>query len=184
MQPESLFPYLQRRVDSTANPPHRRPLDHDLEVVIYHDTTPPSGDPSSPLLLEQLEIHKLSAEDAYAIALENLAAFAESGLMELKTFGQPGAERHFVLLSDHRLASACLLLPYLREEIADLLGTDELCAMVPQQASLVVFPKRDRAFCERMLSLIREVEADADRPLTMGLFELTAAGPVAFRDEV
>jgi hypothetical protein len=183
MRTDQLFPYLQRRVDDPTKYPHRFQLDHDLEVVLHTESLPPKGD-ATPVLLEQLEILGLSIVDAHSAALDNLGTFAEGEAFELQTIGQPGAEHHFVLMAAHPLVASMVLLPYLRAEMADLLGTDDLCALVPQQETLVVFPKRDRQFRQNMLTLVREVEADAPKLLTWELFELTDDGPRAVRDEV
>ena len=66
------------------------------------------------------------------------------------------------------------MLPDLFEHACEVLQAKELLACVPQRESLVVFPKRERPDRERLVNKLREIEADAQRPLTFELFELAS----------
>ena len=46
----------------------------------------------------------------------------------------------------------------------------------------MVLPKRDRAYRELIVGKLRELEADARRPISFGLFEVTADGVIAFHE--
>lgn len=120
----------------------------------------------------------LSPEEARRIALENLARFAdESPDLSVQVLGSPGGPIHLLLYADHPLASACLLLPDLYGHAAEMLHETDLLACVPQAESLVVFPAAIR---EAVVTKLREIEADAARPLTFELFSLSANGVVPF----
>ncbi len=53
---------------------------------------------------------------------------------------------------------------------------------MPQRESLVVLPKRDRAYRELIVGKLRELEADARRPISFGLFEVSPDGVREFHD--
>ena len=126
----------------------------------------------------------LTADEAHDRALENLTRFAEeSPDLTIEVLGSPGDPVHLLLYSDHPLASACLLLPDLYEEACERLQTAEVCAVVLQRESLVVFPKRDRAAREALVAKLRELEADVAEPISFGVFELTAVGVRELADD-
>jgi len=154
------------------------------EIAIGHGLVSQLVDDAGALVTtDQLREAGLTPEQARAIALENLACFAdESQDLSIQVLGAPGDPLHFLLYSDHPLASACLLLPDLHEHAAEVLQEADLLACVPQRESLVVFPKRDAASRERMVAQLRAIEADAPHPLTFALFSLAASGATPFSE--
>lgn len=171
-----IYPYLVL----TPNGP---PVGHGLFVQLFEDSESALGLIHAPISSKQLEDARLNAEGALSIALENLARFAdESPALSIQVLGNPGEAAHFLLYSDHARAASCLLLPDLFEHACEVLQATELMACVPQRESLVVFPKRDRAFREGLLKRLREIEADAAWPLTFELFELVAGSVTAFSE--
>jgi hypothetical protein len=182
MQTENLYPYLMLGLPGPDFEAVSLPVGHGLCAVLCEDV--PSGDGvlQKPVTAGDLTAANLTAEQAHGLALDNLTRFALTDEMPPQPFGGPGRDVHFLLYSDHRLAAACLRAPPIYEEAREHLGTAELCACVPQQQSLVVFAKRDRAFRERVLAVLRQAEADAEKPLNFGLFELSAAGVRPFEE--
>ena len=170
MNHEKLFPHLVRGMQSPDHPD----VGHGLVVQLIEHLESKQGRVSP----EQLQEAGLSPENARRIALENLARFAdESPDLSVQVLGTPGGPIHLLLYADHPLASACLLLPDLYEHAAEMLHETELLACVPQAESLVVFPAAIR---EAVVAKLREIEADAARPLTFELFSLSANGVVPF----
>ena len=62
------------------------------------------------------------------------------------------------------------------------LNETDLLACVPQRKSLVVFPKRDRAYRESIVGKLRDIEADARHPLTFELFSVSPSGIAPFAE--
>ncbi|HEY3788956.1 MAG TPA: hypothetical protein VGL71_08880 [Urbifossiella sp.] len=132
---------------------------------------------------DQLREAKLGFEEAYHLALDNLIHFAdESPELSIQVLGKPGDAVHFLLYSDHPLASSCLLLPDLFDQACEELQMTELCACVPQRESLVIFPKGNRLDRDRIVGQLRAIEADADHPLSFELFELSPRGVKEFQE--
>ena len=148
-------------------------MGHGLFAQLFEDCESGSGIVHATINPDQLRDANLGASEAHRIALDNLIRFADdSPNLSLQVLGNPGEPIHFLLYSDHPRASSCLLLPDLYEHTCDVLQETELMACVPQCESLVVFPKRDRAYREALVAKLREIEADATKPLTFELFEL------------
>ncbi|MFO0802259.1 MAG: hypothetical protein U0791_03950 [Gemmataceae bacterium] len=172
---ERLFPALRTGLLHPEWEPVCPAIGHGLVVQLY--------DGDSAVGPEQLHAANLAAEDAHRIAIENLARFAdESPDLTIQVLGNPGDAVHLLLYSDHPHASACLLLPDLHEHAAEELRETDLLACVPQRESLVVFPKRDRAYRESIVRKLREIEADATHPLTFELFALSVNGVSPFSE--
>jgi hypothetical protein len=171
----NLFPGLVAGLLNPEWEPVCPAIGHGLNVQLY--------DGDSAVGPERLREANLAVEDAHRIAIENLGRFADdSPDLSIQVLGNPGDAVHFLLYSDHPHASACLLLPDLYEQAAVELKETELLACVPQRESLVVFPKRDRAYRESIIRKLREIEADARHPLTFELFSLTATGLTPFSE--
>lgn len=177
MDSTKLFPYLVRGplpADTTAVAVS---IGHGLFAQIFEDRDEGGKLVHGAVGAEQLRETGLTVEDVHRVALDNLAKFAESDpALSIQILGKPGDAVHFLLYSDHPRAAACLRLPDLYEEARERLQTDEVLALAPQWESLVVLPKRDREFRDRLIGKLREVEADAERPLSFDLFELTPSG--------
>lgn len=184
MKPDHLFPYLVPGPPSLDGEPIALPVGHGVWAILFEDADSSGGLTHTPVTPERLRAAGLTPAEAHARALDNLARFAaDSPDLSIQVLGNPGEPVHFLLYSDHPRAAACLLLPDLYEEACERLGTTEVCAVVPQRESLVVFPKRDRAYREGLVAKLREVEADATHTIGFGLFELTAEGVRELREE-
>jgi hypothetical protein len=184
VNPDRLFPYLVRGLLNPEWEPACVRVGHGLWAQLFEDHEESVGVVHATVSPDQLRAAGLTADDAHARALANLVRFADDDPnLSIQVLGNPDDPVHFLLYSDHPRAAACLRLPDLYEEACDLLKTTEVCAVVPQRESLVVLPKRDRAYREQIVAKLREVEADAERPLSFDLFELTADGVREFRGE-
>jgi hypothetical protein len=173
---DNLFPYL---LPGLLNPDWASicvPVGHGVHATLFEDHESEHGIVHTTVSPDQLRAAGLSADEAHRIALANLAEFAEGEELSMQMLGGVGDPINFLLVSDHPRAAACLRLPDLYETARQVLRSDELCAVVPQRESLVVLPKRTRAYREMVVGKLREIEADADRPISFGLFELTPAG--------
>jgi hypothetical protein len=184
VNPDRLYPYL---VPGLLNPDWESicvPAGHGVLAQLFEDTETPTGIVHTAVSPDQLQAAGLTTEEAHARALENLDRFAdESPNMTIELVGGPGEPAHCYLYCDHPRAAACLRLPGLYEEACERLQTTEVVAVVPQWESLVMFPKRDRAARDALVGKLRELEAEAERPICFGLFELTPVGVREFREE-
>jgi hypothetical protein len=180
---EQLYPYL---FPGLLNPEWATlcpEVGHGLVIQLFQDNESEHGIVHATIGPDELRGANLTPEEAHRIALDNLVRFADdSPDLSIQVLGAPGDPVHFLLHSDHPRASACLLLPDLYEQAADVLKESDLLACVPQRESLVVFPKRDRAYREMLVGKLREIEADARRPLTFELFALSKSGVVPFSE--
>lgn len=173
MNLDALYPNLVRGPTNAACVP----VGHGIGVELIVD-----GE-AAPVTPDRLRAAGLSVQEAHARALDNLAHFAdESPDLSVDVLGGVDDAVHLLVYCDHPRAAACLLLPDLYEEACDRLHTTEVCAVVPQRESLVVMPKRDAAYRERVVAMLREQEADALHPLSFGVFELTAEGVHEFTE--
>ena len=178
MKTENLYPYL---VPGLLNPGWADaavPVGHGLFACLYEDHESPAGIVHTTVSPEQLAEAGLTAAEAHRLALDNLDRFAEAdGRLSIQMLGAVGDAVNFLLYSDHPRAAACLRLPDLYGHSRELLKADALCAVAPQRESLVVFPDRSPEYRALIVGKLRRIEADAQWPLSLGLFELTAAGP-------
>lgn len=183
LNPDNLFPYL---VPGLPNPDWESiclPVGHGVYAALFEDHESEHGIVHATVNPDQLRAAGLTAEEAHAVALDNLVAFADGEELSMQMLGDVGDPINFLLISDHPRAASCLLLPDLYDTARQVLRADELCAVVPQRESLVVLPKRDRAYREMVVGKLREIEADADRPISFGLFELTPDGVREFAEK-
>jgi hypothetical protein len=183
MELTNVYPYL---VPGLFNPAWEEivlPLGHGVYVTLFEDHESEAGIVHATVSPDALRDAGLTAEEAHRVALENLERFAAGDQLSAKMLGRPGEPVNFLLFSGHPRAAACLRLPQLYEQARQLLGTDEICACVPQRESLIVLPKRDRAYRTMMVAKLREIEADARRPISFELFELTWAGVLEFAEQ-
>ncbi|MBX9584658.1 MAG: hypothetical protein K2X87_30515 [Gemmataceae bacterium] len=177
MNTEHLFPYLVRDLPNPDWADLAVPVGHGLSAVVFEDHESAAGPVHTPVSPDQLRAAGLTPAEAHRLALDNLDRFAEAdGRLSIQMLGAVGDPVHFLLYSDHPRASACLRLPDLYDHSRDLLKADALCAVVPQRDSLVVFPDRGPAYRDLIVGKLRQIEADAEHPLSFGLFEVTTAG--------
>ncbi|MBN9518359.1 hypothetical protein J0H58_07555 [bacterium] len=183
MNPDHLYPYLVPGLINPGWEPVCVAVGHGVWAQLFTDTEAAAGIVHTTVSPEQLRDAGLTPEEAHARALENLVRFADdSPDLSIQLLGNPGDAVNFLLYCDHPRAAACLRLPDLYEQACDLLKATEVCAVVPQRESLVVLPKRDRAYREMIVGKLRELEADANRPISFELFELTPAGVREFHE--
>jgi hypothetical protein len=189
MNQNNLYPYLMPGLISPAQEEITLPLGHGVRVMLFEDHEAPGGIVHSMLMPDALKASGLEAGEAHRIALENLqrwfeaAWVAEEEVLSMKMIGNPGDEWNFLLFSGHARAAACLRLPDLYLRSKALLRSDALCACVPQRESLIVLPQRDRRYREALIARVRQIEADARRPISFELFELTREGVQPFAEE-
>ena len=179
MQLGNVYPYL---VPGLLNPDWERiavPVGHGVYATLFEDHESDDGIVHATVSPEALEAAGLTPEAAHAAALDNLERFAAGGVawgLSLKMIGRPGEAVHFLLLCDHPRAAACLRLRDLYDQASRLLESAGVCACAPQRESLVVLPERDRAYREMIVGKLREIEAEARRPISFELFELSRDG--------
>jgi uncharacterized protein YtpQ (UPF0354 family) len=178
----NVFPYLVPGLSRPAFEEINLPIGNGLYATLFVDSDTEDGVVHRTVTADDLKALNLTAEQAHATALENLTRFADSDRLSAKMFGRPDREFHFILYSDHPRAAACLRVRSIYEEAREHLETDAICAVVPHRESLVVFPMRDRAYREKLVAKLREIEGDVERPLTFALFELTAGGVRPFEE--
>lgn len=173
MPTETLYPYLLAGPLPPEQAELALPVGHGLFAVLFDDP----GTSPIPVSADALRAAGLDPAEAHRLALDNLDRFAESdGRLSIQELGGPGQAVHFLLYSDHPRASACLRLPDLYDHSRELLKADALCAVVPQRDSLVVFPDRSPEYRVQVVAKLRAIEADAEHPLSFGVFELTPDG--------
>lgn len=176
MKTENLFPYLVPGPHDPAAADLAVPVGHGLYAVLFDDAEPDVLG-QRPVTAEQLRAAGLTPADAHRHALDNLDRFAEADPgLSVQVLGDSAGPAHWLLYSDHPRAAACLRLPDLYDHSRELLGADALSACVPQAESLVVFADRGPDHRAAVVAKLRAIEADAARPLSFGLFELTPAG--------
>lgn len=186
MELNNVYPYL---VPGLFNPDWENitiPIGHGVYVTLFEDHESENGIVHTTVAPEAIEAAGLTPEDLHRTALENLERFATSDApwgLSMKMLGRPGEPVNFLLISDHPRAAACLRLRFLYQQASQLLQAQELCACAPQRESLVVFPKRDRAYRQMIVDRLREIEAEARRPISFELFELTPDGVIPFVEE-
>lgn len=180
MNLDNIYPYLVPGLIGPEFETVSIPLGHDVYVVIFEDHEAEAGIVHSIVTPYKLQVSGLDIAHLHQQAMQNLEQFAERDDIGIKMLGQPGEEVNFLLFHGHARASACLLLSNLYGLAQNWLESDELCACVPQRETLVVFPKRDRAYREFLIGKLKEIEGDARRPITFELFELTPDGVVPF----
>lgn len=177
MKPENLYPYLLADTPDPTRADLVVPVGHGLYADLFEDDETPGGLVHRPVTAADLRAAGLTAADAHRLALDNLGRFADTGEgLSIQLLGGPGDPVHLLLYSDHPRAAACLRLPDLYDHSRDLLGADDLLALVPQAESLVILPNRGPEYRQAVIEKLKAAEADADRPLGFGLFELRPEG--------
>jgi hypothetical protein len=177
MKTEHLFPYLVRDLPNPDWADIALPVGHGLFAALFEDHESAAGLAHAAVSPDQLRAAGMTPAEAHRLALDNLDRFAEAdGRLSIQMLGAVGDPVNFLLYSDHPRASACLRLPDLYDHSRELLKADALCAVVPQRESLVVFPDRGPAYRDLIVGKLRRIEADAERPLSFGVFEVMPAG--------
>ena len=172
---DTLYPYVVPASylpasDSTSRE-LARPLGHELYVMLVFDLHGAVRN----AIAKDLARLGLTAEKAHERALQNLEKLLQDEKIQMAVFHGPMG-KPFVLVGGSWAAATSLLVPGLRDLVAERLATKEICASIPHREALLLFAKGDRAYRDQMRALVREKESDGTKPLTFGLFELTDAG--------
>jgi hypothetical protein len=179
MELSNVYPYL---VPGLFNPDWESitiPVGHGVYATLFEDHESDGGIVHATVAPDAILAAGLTPDEIHRIALENLEQFATGESqwgLSMKMIGRPGDAVNFLLISDHPPAAACLRLRSLYAQASQLLQSTEVCACAPQRESLVVLPKRDRDYREMIVGKLREIEADARRPISFELFELSGEG--------
>jgi hypothetical protein len=131
---------------------------------------------------EDLQMMKLTPDEAYEQAISNLDKLFRSGEIKTRVFQNGPRGQPFILAGGHWAAAAAILLPKLREIAMGALKTDSICVSIPHREAMLIFPKGDSASRDEFRKIILEREGDGKKPLTFELFELTAEGAKEMRD--
>jgi hypothetical protein len=168
MKSDQLHPHIvpERRDNSTVQ---LHPIGHGLAVELMFDIGGAlMGFPGRPEVLTEMN---LTPEEAYSRAIQNLGRLAASGGLPMAVVPDgPSSMRYFVS-AGHWASADAILLPGLARQLTAPLGTDALCASIPQ--ALFVFPVGTTVSRAAMRQFIHEKEGDGAKPLTQGLFRLT-----------
>ncbi len=106
----------------------------------------------------------LTAEEARAIALENLVSLVERKALSPTVTGD--GDHGMLMFVDHWLAATCVLLPGLWGLAREALGTGELVASVPHRDALLVFPMGTAESRAAVTSAITIAERGVRKPIT------------------
>src|SRR5207244_2952464 len=104
----------------------------------------------------------------------------KGGAVTMRLFKGPQG-KPFIIFTDHWLSASCVLLPDLSKLAMKNLGTENFCICLPQCDAMLLFPAADEAFRKEMMSVIREKEADARKPLSFEIFQLDSTGIHEFK---
>jgi hypothetical protein len=154
------------------------PLGHEVYTVLVEDCDG-SGRNVVPA---ELEAAGLDADQAHALAVENLIRLARNRRFQAHLYLSP-SNIPFMAWHGHWLIAACLRLPYLYRLAKKHLPTQQLCVSIPHPGAMVLFPMANRTLRDEMRALIREKEGGEPEPITWELFSLTPDGVSAFYEE-
>lgn len=179
--PAKLYPYIvpAAYLDHQAPGPEglTYPLGHGLYATLVQDFDGMVRNIQG----EELAAAKLTPKQAHARAIENLATLVESGAVTIRRFNGPQG-KPFIIFTDHWLSAACVLLPDLRILATKNLETDTFCICLPQRDSMLIFPAADPSYRTEIMAVVRKNEADAQKPLSFGLFQLGTSGIHEFQE--
>lgn len=154
------------------------PLGHGLHIALVHDL----GGVVRNVLPEDLSSLGLTADEAKRRAIQNLESLASSGVIGQRRFDSGPGKKPFVLFGGHWAASACILLPELRQMGVRNVRSEAICICIPHREALLMFPKGDKGYRDAMQTMIKERESDGRKPLTFELFEITSSGIVELKE--
>src|ERR1700722_354061 len=155
-----------------------KPLGHSTHVTLVEDMDGAVKSVKS----EDLNAINLTPTQAYAKAIENMENLLISGVIQMQLFAQGPDGKPFIHLGGHWEAAACFLLPNMPNVAKTSLHTEEICLSIPHREALLIFAKEDRAYRDRMRAMIKEMEGNSPKPLTLGLFTFHADVPVALQE--
>lgn len=171
----SIYPYLVTEAYPAPDDPQlRRPLGHGLSIQLVLD----EDGLLRPCGAQELQRRGIRPDAAYAQAQANLHRLMQQGVLDTRIHTSPQGRR-YALVEGHWAAAGAILLPELRATLTADFGTD-LVAAVPHREALVVGPAGDPDELAPLSALVAQLHADGTKPLSTGLFRLTAQGPVEF----
>ncbi len=173
LQHSDIYPYIISKdypsPDSTSGIAYS--IGHELKATLVRET----GDLVTNISKQEIDEMKLSVNQAWLLAIENLKTKFRNGDINAAIFNGP-RDKPFLLIGGHWLAASIILLPNLYEWAQQNFNTDTLCASIPHRAALLIFEKVDTGYLTDMIKMIKEKESNEPKQLSFGLFELTSNG--------
>jgi hypothetical protein len=173
---EKIFPYLvpSEYLKHGALQPDQitRLLGHDLYIVLVQEL---NGSVRN-VLPTDLQKLGLTPQQAQAKADENLGALIKKQTIKSSVFPNGPGGKPFALFGGHWAAAAAATWTGLHGALSKALGSEALIVSVPHREAMLVFRDGDAAYVESVKTMIREKEADGQKPLTWELFTLTKDG--------
>ncbi len=176
MKLDSIYPYLMPGLISADWEPVSVNLGHGIYATLFEDNEGEKGIVHKTVSPDDIASSEYTAAQLHDRALDNLVRSVQNGDVAIQMAGKPGGEFNFLLFTQHPRACACLRLPNLYQLAFEYLQVVEICACVPQRESLVVMPARTAEYRQSMVRKLREIEADARRPISFELFNVTESG--------
>lgn len=176
MKPELLYPYIVTReyLEHGAPQPDgfTKPLGEDLYVTLVCDLNGVVRN----VLPADLEQAGLGADEALARSQANLEKLIHSQVIHSTVLPKGPHEKPFILFGGHWAAAATCTWSGLHRIAARALGTERLVLSIPHREAMIIFSDGDPEYIRAMKTMIREKEADGEKPLTWDLFILTPDG--------
>ncbi len=175
-KPELLYPYVitKEYLEHGAPQPDgfTKPLGNGLYITLVCDLNGVVRN-ILPTDLAQLD---LSADEALVRSQANLDQLIQSQKIRSTVFPNGPNGKPFILFGGHWAASAVCSWSGLHRISARALGTERLVLSIPHREAMLIFPEGDAAYIQAMKKMIRDKEADGQKPLTWDLFDLTPDG--------
>ena len=168
MQTESLYPYIVPKAYLQYQRPEdfARSLGHDVYVVLMKELRGVAGNVTA----NELSSLKLSADEAYAIALGNLEKLFKGGIIKAQKFPDGPSGKPFIVIAGHWDAAAVPLLDRFADFAKKNIGQEEVWLSIPRQGISLVFPAGDTTHDSAVRGFIREHEGNEGKPITFELF--------------
>ncbi len=173
---ESLYPYVvpKEYLEHGAPQPDgiTRSLGHGLYIVLVFDLNGMVRN----VLPSDLESLGLRPEQAIAKADQNLGSLITSQTLKSTVFPSGPQNKPFALFGGHWSAASAGTWTGLFNILSKALASEQLVVSLPHRDALIVFADGDTSYINAMKTMIREREADGQKPLTWELFTLTNNG--------
>jgi hypothetical protein len=168
MQANSIYPsivskpYLQyQRQEDFA-----LPIGHDAYIVLFKELRGLAGNVTA----DDLAALRLTAEQAYSIALENLERLFKEGAIKAQKISDGPGGKPFIVVAGHWDAAAVVLLPRFSEFVAKNLGQTDICLSIPRQGIALAFTNGDENYRNLIRTFVRQNEGHERKLITFGLF--------------
>jgi hypothetical protein len=159
--------------DHVEPPPLRTPVSERLErVLVYFDV---SNGTITWITPDMLDGWRVTADEAEAVALSNLAAALASASIEHTDIE---GVRLGIVTTILPFKTALILAPNLKEVVSPVLGWP-LRAVIPDWDFLYLWDARHTAFMERVGGVVVDQFAKSPHPLTTEIFEISDDGITA-----